>query len=162
MQTVVYGDVLFLVDASIDFLVLTLVGCFFHLPRRALRILAAAILGGIYSVLSLFFSLSFFSALVLNIAVAAILCAVAYAPLPWRDFFKLVLAFYAVAVLLGGAVSALFSALADFFDTDGAVGVAVDGKAALVFLLYAAVSALLIFGTGHILSRIMDKVHFGG
>ena len=46
MQTVVYGDVLFLTDASVDFLVLLLTGSLLHLRRRAPRILAGAARGG--------------------------------------------------------------------------------------------------------------------
>lgn len=156
MQTVVYGDVLFLLDSSVDFLVLVLVGCFLHLRRRALRILPAAVIGGVYSVLSLLPNWHFLLALAVNIGVASLICAVAYAPLGKWDFLKLLLSFYAASVLLGGAVTALFSALSDFFGTTGSGGVVINGKRAFYFLVYAAVSGVLIFGTGRILSRHTD------
>ena len=156
MQTVVYGDVLFLTDASVDFLVLLLTGCMLHLRRRAPRILAAAAVGGVYSVLSLLPNWHFLLALAVNLGVAALMCAVAYAPLSWWEFSRLVLSFYAVSVLLGGAVHALFSALADFFGTAGLGGVASNGTRALSFLVYAAVSGVLIFGTSRLLAKRRD------
>ncbi len=156
MQTVVYGDVLFLTDASVDFLVLLLTGSLFHLRRRAPRILAAAAIGGVYSVLSLLPDWPFLVALAVNVGVAALMCTVAYAPLSVGDFSKLVLTFYAVSVLLGGAIHALFSALADFFGTAGLGGVASGGTRALSFLVYAAVSFVLIFGTSRLLAKRRD------
>ena len=50
VHTVVYGDVLFLLNFSIDFLVLLLAGCFLHFPRKLFRLLPAAFLGGVYAV----------------------------------------------------------------------------------------------------------------
>ncbi|MBQ8175195.1 MAG: sigma-E processing peptidase SpoIIGA [Clostridia bacterium] len=153
MHSVVYGDILFLLDTSVDFLILLLVGCFLHLRRRVLRLLAAAALGGIYSVLSLLPNWHIAFSLTVNVGVAVLICLVAYAPLGKWDFCKLVLSFYAISVLLGGAIGALYSALVDFFGTAGLGSVTGNATRARYFLIYAAVSGILIFSVGRILSR---------
>lgn len=153
MQSVVYGDVLFLLDTSIDFLVLLLVGCFLHLRRRAWRLLLAAAVGGVYSVLSLLPDLHPLLALACNLAAAILICLIAYAPLGKWELCKLVLSFYAVSLLLGGVIGALWSALAEYFGTAGLGGVVGNAIRARYFLIYAAVSGILIFTVGRILSH---------
>ena len=151
MHTVIYGDVLFLLNFSIDFLVLLLVGCFLHFPRKPLRLLSAALLGGVYAVLSLLPALPPTLALALDFLVACLLCAVAYAPMGGFSFLKLISMFYAVSLLLGGTVSALYSVLFDFFQTAG--GVVTSDEKARIFMLYAVIGGTMIFLFGRMFSR---------
>ena len=152
MQQVVYGDVLFLVNFSIDFLVLFMAGCFLHLKRRLFRLLLAAALGGVYGVLVLLPALSWWGTLLLHFAVAFLLCLVAYAPLGARMLFGLYLSFFGASLLLGGVLTAFYSFLATVFEPSG-TGALTDGKKAELFLLYAAVSAVLVFVCGRVLFK---------
>lgn len=151
MHTVVYGDVLFLLNFSIDFLVLLLVGCFLHFPRKLFRLLPAALLGGVYAVLSLLPNLPPPIALALDFLVACLLCAVAYAPMGAFSFLKLISMFYAVSILLGGMVSALYGVLSEFFKTAG--GVVTSDEKARFFMLYAVLGGVIIFVFGRIFAH---------
>ncbi len=153
MRQIVYGDVLFLFNFSIDFLVLLLVGCFLHLRRRLLRLLPAALLGGGYAVLILLPDIAPFAFVFLNLLMAVLMCLIAYAPLHGAAFPKTVVLFYALSVLLGGAVQAFSNLLAAFFGTDGLEGTISGGQKAEVFMLYAVISGVVIFLAGRILSR---------
>ena len=155
MQTVVYGDVLFAVNFSIDLLVLSLTGYFLHLRRRLLSLLLAAILGGVYSVFFLWLSPSFWDGILLSVGMAVLLCLVAYFPIGLGTLFRLVIAFFAASVLLGGAVNALYALLESFFGTESLEGVnaVMSGKKAELFLLYALGSGLLIYIAGRFLSH---------
>ena len=153
MRQIIYGDVLFLFNFSIDFLVLLLVGCFLHLRRRLLRLLPAALFGGVYAVVILLPHLSPAAAIALNIGMAVFMCVVAYAPLGGGMFLKTVVLFYAISVLLGGAVQALCNVLAVFFGTGGIESTISGSKKAEIFMLYAVISGAVIFLSGRILSR---------
>ncbi len=153
MRQIVYGDVLFLFNFSIDFLVLILVGCFMHLPRRPVRLISAAILGGGYAVLSLAASFTPALGIGIHILVACLMCAVAYAP-TGGVFFRLVALFYTAAVLLGGVVQALCNVLASFFGTSGVIS---NSKKAEIFLLYAGIAGILVFAVGRLFSRHVSR-----
>lgn len=168
MRQIIYGDVLFLFNFSIDFLVLLLVGCFLSLRRRLLRLLPAALLGGAYAVLILLPDLSPAVSITLNILMAILMCVIAYAPLGGGTFLKTVVLFYAVSVLLGGAVQALCNLLAAFFGTGGLESTVSGSDKAEIFMLYAVISGVVIFLAGRILSRnaglenIMLQIEEGG
>lgn len=151
MHTVVYGDVLFLLNFSIDFLVLLLAGCFLHFPRKLFRLLPAAFLGGVYAVLALLPDWPIPLALTVDLLVACLLCAVAYAPMGCFSFLKLVSMFYTISILLGGMLNALYGVLSDFFLTAG--GVVTNEEKAKAFMLYAVIGGGLIFLLGRVFSH---------
>lgn len=151
MRGVVYADVLFCVNFSIDLILLVLSGFLLSLPRRPLRILLSSAAGGLFSVLALWLSLSPLGNYLIAFAVALLLCAIAYAPLPPRPFCKLTVAFFFASLLLGGAVSMLYSALAAFFGTG--TSPLVSAHKAELFLLYVGASALVFFIAGRFFLR---------
>ena len=155
MVSVVYADVLFCINFSIDIILLVLSGFLLSLPRRPLRLILSALVGGVYSVLSLWLSLPVGASYLLSFFVALILCAVAYAPLPLRTFVKLTIAFFFSSILLGGAVSLLSSALAAFFETGDpfATTPLANTHKAELFLLYVLISALVFFLAGRFFAR---------
>lgn len=155
MRGVVYVDVLFCVNFSIDLILLVLSGLLLSLPRRPLRISLSACVGGVFSVLSLWLSPSLFGGYVLSFLIALLLCAIAYAPLPPRSFAKLTIAFFFASLLLGGAVSLLYSALAAFFETGdlSAGSPLVSAHKAELFVLYVFASALVFFIAGRFFVR---------
>lgn len=152
---IVYADVLFCINFSIDLILLVLAGWALSIRRRPLRIFLSACFGGLFSVLLLWLSLAPIYHYAFALGAALLMCAIAYAPLRARVFIKLAVAFFAASLLLGGAVSVLYSALAAFFDT-GTVGSAsalVSAHKAEIFLLYALGSALVFFLAGRFFAR---------
>ncbi|MBQ8351722.1 MAG: sigma-E processing peptidase SpoIIGA [Clostridia bacterium] len=152
MQQVVYGDVLFLVNFSVDFLVLFMAGCFLHLKRRPFRLVLAALVGGIYGVVILLPALSWWGTLFIHFLTAFCLCLIAYSPVGRRMFFSLFLSFFGAALLLGGVLTAFYGFLATVFET-GSTNAVTSSKKAELFLLYAAISALVIFVGGRALAK---------
>ena len=71
----VYADLLFLVNFSMDFLCLYLSVKLLHLPRARWRMLLAAALGGVYSVVALLLSVGSWLALALDLGVCFGMCA---------------------------------------------------------------------------------------
>lgn len=157
MQQVVYGDVLFLVNFSVDFLVLFMAGYFLHIKRRPFRLVLSSLIGGIYGVVILLPALSWWGTLFVHFLMAFALCLIAYAPLGRKMFLSLFLSFFGAALLLGGILTALYNFLATVFETDGGTSPLNSGAKAELFLLYAAGSALLLFFCGRVLAKKRSK-----
>ncbi len=155
MPQVVYGDVYFLINFSIDFLVLTLCGRFLRLRRRLVRLVLAAAAGGAYAVYILLPSLAWWQEMVLQFIFAAFLCFVAYGRMPFGSFFRLLISFYGAALLLGGAVNALYALLGGIFGTAGVgeTNAVISEKKAEIFMLYALISGCVFLIAGRILSK---------
>lgn len=155
MPQVIYGDVYFLVNFSIDFLVLTLCGYFLRERRRFFRILFASACGGLYALLMLLPSLIWWQVLLVQIFMSGVLCLIAYGRMPVRAFLRIVLAFYAASFMLGGALNALYSMLSAALGTvfDGGSGAVVSEQKAEIFMLFALVSAGVLAAAGRIFSR---------
>lgn len=161
MRQVLYGDVLCLINFSIDFLVLAMCGTFLHLRRRLFRLLAAAVLGAVYSLLILLPALPWYAELLSHLIAALLMCAVAYSPLGARYFVRLVFVFYVSAFLLGGAVSALYTILASILGTAdvGETNAVVSGQKATIFLLYAMGSGIFFFAFGRMEAKRKCQRH---
>ena len=76
MEQVIYGDTLFLVNASMDFLALFLTCRILWRRARPVPLSIAAVLGGVYGVASLFLQGNIVVGFLLHIATAVLLCAV--------------------------------------------------------------------------------------
>lgn len=110
MKTTVYGDVLFVINFSMDLLSLFISGRVLHLKIRRRFLCLASVVGGIYGVCALFIP-SNTIVIISNIAVYLLMCYVAY-PSCGKKYAKLCILFYGISLLCGGAVTACYS----FFD----------------------------------------------
>ncbi len=111
LKTTVYGDVLFMINLSMDLLSLFISGRILHLECKKKHLLIASAIGGVYGVLALLIKSTLLS-VILNASVYIIMCLIAYPRVSRRVFFKLCVLFYGVSLLCGGAVTAFYS----FFD----------------------------------------------
>ena len=75
---VVYGDLLFLINFSMDFLCFYISCRLLHKKLPTLRACLSAFVGGIYSVASLFIVTNAKLAIVMDIAVLVFMCLVVY------------------------------------------------------------------------------------
>lgn len=107
---VVYGDLLFLINFSMDFLSFYFLCLLLHKRLPTLRVCIASIVGGIYSVASLFLGIGREWSLILDISVPVLMCIIAFASKKtgWREIIKTVLLYFFVSALLGGLMTALF------------------------------------------------------
>ncbi len=111
VQTV-YGDLLFLINFSMDFLCLFLVAKLMCRPLGTLRTILGASLGGIYAVLSLFLPQGLLHIL-LDVVFCFLICAAAFAVRgeSLLSLLSVSAAYIAASALLGGIMTAVFSLL---------------------------------------------------
>lgn len=108
---VVYGDLLFLINFSMDFLCFYISCRLLHQNLPTLRTCLSSIVGGVYSVISLFLVLSKSQALVIDMMVLILMCLTVYLnkETTFRKIIKGIFLYFFVSALLGGLMTALFS-----------------------------------------------------
>lgn len=139
MEQVVYADVLWLIDFSMDLLALGIAGRMAQREARGWRLCAAAALGGVWSVLALLGGWDGVPGLVLDLAVAAVMVFLAFGRASPGRFALTLGSFFLATLLLGGSMTAL----ANFFADDGEAAASGGG----FFLLALAGSGVTLLGT---------------
>lgn len=146
MTEYVYGDVLFIIDFSMDFLCLFVAGKLSHERMRTWRVVLGAVLGALYGVTSLMYSLPTLFGVLIEIAAAFVVVAVAL----WRGravrWLLQTALFYGASVLLGGAMTLIYSKLGKYrtyIDVGGSVQTALGDVPIWVFALAAVASAVM-------------------
>ncbi len=112
-ETVVYADLLFLVDFSMDLLTFYIVSKVLRRKISLLRMVSASAMGGVYSVASLPLPRGIFS-FIFSIFVCFVMCMTAFLGKRWENFAKMPLytaLFFVVSSLLGGMMTAFYSLL---------------------------------------------------
>ncbi len=149
MEQVVYVDLFFIINFSMDFL------CFF-LEMQLLggklsvgRTVCASVLGGIYACIALFLPLAGIWDIVLDCAVCALMCIVAFRGV--AHLFGNTVLYMAISAVLGGFMTAMFLLLnrmdLPLGDIEG------DGISAYVLALLALASALGAYLWGKVFRR---------
>ncbi len=144
MEQVVYADVYFLINFSMDFLCLFLCAKLLAIPFFFGRALISAALGGLYAILALFLELTPLPSLLVDMAVCALLCAVAF--FRWGQVRLSLIStpvFLAVSMLLGGVMTSLFYLLNRL--NLPLSDLKPDGLSAWGFAILAAISGLITY-----------------
>lgn len=144
MEQVVYIDIYFLINFSMDFLCLFLCAKLLSVPFFFGRALISAALGGLYAILALFLELTPLPSLLVDLSVCALLCAVAFFRRGQaRGTLISTPVFLAVSMLLGGVMTSLFYLLnrleLPLSDVEP------DGLSAWGFAILAAISGLITY-----------------
>lgn len=156
MTEYIYGDVLFVIDFSMDFLSLYLTGKILHLKMKTARVVLAASVGAFYCVLALVLNSSAALGMVLEAVMAFLICAIAFGGKKVGVLIKRTAVLYTVSVLLGGAMTLIYSKLGkykDYIDSSGDIVSALGDVPLWAFVLCAALSA----GLAKLFSGIMSK-----
>ncbi len=112
MNTVVYADLLFLIDFSMDFLTFYIVSRILKQKPRLIRVCSASAMGGVYSVVSLSLGEKSVFYIALDIFVCFVMCMTAFLEKSPKRFRRMPLytaTFFVVSSMLGGAMTAIFS-----------------------------------------------------
>lgn len=117
MQRVIYGDVFFLVNFSMDYLSLYLVRKLSHKPPRLRRELSAAALGGIYAVAALFLPPAVET--VLTLVMPFLLARIAFTHPNKRALFKDGITLFGISFAIGGIMTAAYYAIGKFLSSHG-------------------------------------------
>lgn len=157
IKTTVFGDILFIINFSMDFLSLYISGRILHLDTKKKPLILASAIGGVYGVLSLFIK-GAFPSVILNIAIYILMCLTAYRHIVFSQLVKLCVMFYAVSLLMGGAVTYSYS-LIDRIISDIPITAAqtpVKQMPFHVFALIVAICGIASYITGKIFTRSKD------
>ena len=106
MEQVIYADILFLIDVTMDFFALYITAAVIKARFKSGRSIISAALGGIFSVLTVIMRSN---SIPLTVAVSVIICAVAFSGNKPSVVFKGIIVFYSVNMLLGGVMTVLFN-----------------------------------------------------
>lgn len=106
MEQVIYGDVLFFVNFSMDFLTLYITAKILHRRVRGLKTSLSAIVGGAYGVASCFLEAPLIISVLINLAVSFTMCRIAFGK---KGVLPCCALFYGTGCLLGGVMTAVFS-----------------------------------------------------
>ncbi len=145
MEQVIYADILFLIDISMDFLAIYITAWLLKVRFGAGRALLSAVIGAAFSVISV---INRNDSLFLSVAVSVLMCFIAFSGNGFVTKLKGLAVFYAVSFLLGGAMTALFNA----FNTlsDGTLSLIIHGEVNTVqsnmplALFYAGFGAIVL------------------
>jgi stage II sporulation protein GA (sporulation sigma-E factor processing peptidase) len=145
-MTEVYGDLFFMINMSMDFLCLHICAKLLHRKTKVARLILASAVGGVYSVIALFLSVSALWVLTLDVGVCIVMCCIAF--LSRKEGIILPTCVYTVvSMVLGGIMTALYnmlnrSGVADDLPSGS------DGISAWMFAILAAISGALAIGGG--------------
>ncbi len=156
MRQEVYADLLFLINFSMDFLCLYLTARFLRRRIYPALITIAAVVGGVYSVVSLFLPFGKLSTLIADAAVCALLTAITFRRRgrTSRAFLKETAVYLLVSTAVGGIMTALFNLLNRF---DLPLQSGGDSISSWLFLLLALVSGVAAIKSGNILKRMASR-----
>ncbi len=158
VERVVYADVLFLINFSMDFLVFYICARFSGKRLNALRTAFSAAVGGAYGIAALFIPGEGVMLAVCDIASLLLICAVAFYDKKerLRDFLARTALFAGVSAILGGIMSALYSLL-NRSGLDMLEGETGDDISVWLFALLAAAGGAAAFVGGRRMRRLASS-----
>lgn len=141
---VVYGDLLFLINFSMDLLSFYIACLLLHMRLPLWRAVLSSAIGGAYSVASLFLRVGGAAALAIDLGVLFIMCLItfSYKGIAVRQRVLSLVVYLLVSVLLGGMMTAMFSLFnrLELVAADMGIGEGID---AWIFILLAGVASAL-------------------
>jgi stage II sporulation protein GA (sporulation sigma-E factor processing peptidase) len=149
----IYGDVLFIINFSIDFLSLYMVGKLLHIPMKAWRVILGASLGAYYGVLELVLTVGKAVSCLLTALVMLFMCFLAFGKQSLHRFALTVVLFCGVNMLIGGMMTAAFvklGAYEQYIEIGGELHTIYGDMPIWLFAILSGVSALATWGIGRI------------
>jgi len=147
MQREVYADLLFLINFSMDFLTLYLSARLLHRRMRPIHMCCSSVIGGIYSVISLFLPFGTVGFFISDILICIFMCFIVFhsKKSTVSRLLSAVAVFVLISAVIGGIMTALFNQLnrLDLPLQNGG-----DNISAWLFLLLATISAITAFKGG--------------
>lgn len=137
----IYADVLFVINFSADFIGLCLTLYLCKLKRRLLPMIISAVVGGIYSVLSLYLREShFLTQIFIHILVLILLCIISVPATDSKTVLKASAVFFIINATSGGIITSIFSWRGKYIFSGGVIYA--DANAAELIILIIAFAIL--------------------
>ena len=145
----IYGDVLFIINFSMDFLSLYIVGRLLHFEMKAWRVMAGASVGAFYGVVSLLIDTYVILETAITVGVLILMCLVAFHARRLRSYATAAVLVGAVGMLIGGMMTSVFMRLGkyqSYIEIGGDIPV-------LHFAVFAALSSMATWAIGRLFRR---------
>lgn len=148
---VVYGDLLFLINFSMDFLCFYISCLLLHQKLHIFRVCLSSFVGGVYSVIALFINVVGVKATIIDILVLVLMCLTVYVSkdVTLGRVAKGIFLYFFVSALLGGLMTALFSLFnrIELLAKDSGLS---EGINVWIFALLAIIGSIFTLGGGRI------------
>ena len=105
---IIYAEYVFLENFIMNYFILSLTSRVAKFKSKRIKFILASSLGALYAFIIFFPSLHFLFSILMKIACSMLIIIICFTPYRFRDFFRLMGAFYLVTLVLGGAGFALF------------------------------------------------------
>lgn len=154
---IIYADVLFAINFSMDFLSLFI--CSMILKRKATRprIIIASLIGALYGVLDVVLGLNKILGVILCIAFSFVMCLVSFWGAQLRQLFVSTVLLLGVGAALGGTMSLIYSFMNRIFaDAISKIEKTTSYNGARFFLI-ASVTAIVSIVFARVFTREKDK-----
>lgn len=147
----VYGDLLFLINFSMDFLCFYLSCLLLRERLNTLRACIASVIGGVYSVAVLFMKIEGILTFVIDILALILMCFIVYGikRVNAKRLLKRIGLYFVVSSILGGFMTAVFSLL-NSMEILGENSGMEDGIDIWIFAFLALISSILTLKGGSI------------
>lgn len=159
MGVTVYGDVLFLINFSMDFLVLFCTAKILHIKQKPVLLIISSVSGGIYAVAALFIENNAMS-VICNILCALLMCFIAFPRVRGFAFLKCAALFFGLSLLTGGGITAsyvLLSKLGRGVNVNSDIAPLLSDIPLGTFCILGVLSMILSFITGKIFNKQSAK-----
>ena len=166
LLTTVYIDVLFLINFSLDYMVIFLCGKLFHLKMRRARNILSAFLMSIYAVWALLFCGSYAILIISSMMVLLLSCAITYHIKRIRLLLKVAFIFGGISALLGAVVNLLYRFISSIIPP--VIGGNGGGMKVVVFTILAGISGICIYFGNRLLTsekgirEVTANIEIGG
>ncbi len=144
----VYAEVLLLENLIINFIILYVTKKFTKTSASIFRMFLAALIGALYCLVVFYPSLLFLTRFIMKVSISILMIIIAFNPVRFKKFIKLIATFYVVSFVFAGACIALF------YLTDVKL---YSGKG--IFYIYNFSLKILIFAV--VISWVLIKVTWG-
>ena len=156
MEEEIYADVLFIINFSMDFLSLYIVGRLMHFRMKAWRVLGGASLGALYGVLELLIVGSSFLKTVITLLVLMAMCGIAFGFRSFRTYLASAALTFGVGMLIGGMMTSAFLKLGteiSYIEIGGTMETVYGALPVWKFAVFALLSALITWTLGKLFRR---------
>lgn len=109
MEQIIYGDILFIVNFSMDFLALYITSRLMHRDVSVFSLVMSAGIGALYGVASLFFTGNGILNALINTAVAVLMCYIVFGGRSLLLIVRNTLCFYGISFLMGGVMTGIYN-----------------------------------------------------
>lgn len=152
----IYGDVLFIINFSMDFLSLYIVGRLLHFEMKAWRVMAGASVGAFYGVVSLLIDTYVILETAITVGVLILMCLVAFHARRLRSYATAAVLVGAVGMLIGGMMTSVFMRLGkyqSYIEIGGDIHTVFGDIPVLHFAVFAALSSMATWAIGRLFRR---------